>query len=234
MNREALVERFFEILVSGNRDAARQLIDQARQQKMTPQDLITDLFWPTYELIQRLFRADQMTTLSHHMASRLLRVLVDQNAALLPRPQTRTRTIFAVCGPSDADELGGQMAVDLLEAAGFQVAFAGGGIATDEILARVQEEQPDVLLLFASAAQDLPHIRQLIDTLHEIGACPRLQIAAGGGVFNRAEGLAEELGVDVWAEDPMEMVDVLTNEPMRRAPANQRTVGRNRRVRRAA
>lgn len=234
MNREALVERFFETLVTGNRAAARQVIDQAKGQKMTPQDLITDLFWPTYETIQRMFRADQLTTLSHHMASRLLRVLVDQNAAELPRPQSKTRSIFAVCGPSDADELGGQMAVDLLEAAGFEVAFAGGGIANDEILGRVQQEQPDVLLMFASAASDLPHIRQLIDTLHEIGACPRLQIAVGGGVFNRADGLAEEIGADLWAEDPLELVERLTSEPMRRAGTNQRTVGRNRKVRHAA
>jgi len=233
MNCEALVERFFETLITGNRIAAREVIDRAGA-SLSPQALITDLFWPTYQLIDRMYRADHLSTLNHHMASRLLRVLVDQNAARLPRPASKQRTIFAVCGPSDTDELGGQMAVDLLEAAGFEVTFAGGGIANDEIMARVNEDQPDVLLMFASAPQDLPNIRQLIDTLHEIGACPRLQIAVGGGVFARADGLAEELGADLWANDPMEMVERLLSEPMRRAAPTQRTVGRTRRARRAA
>jgi methanogenic corrinoid protein MtbC1 len=234
MSREVLVERFFETLVSGSRAAAREVVAEAAAGGLSPAALVTDLFWPTYELLGRLHRADQITTLNHHMASRLLRVLVDQNAARLERTGSAGRSIFAVCGPSDADELGGQMASDLLEAAGFEVSFAGGGIANDEILARVNEHQPDVLLMFASAPQDLPHIRQLIDTLHEIGACPAMQIAVGGGVFNRAEGLAEEIGADVWAASPIEMVEELTANAARRTGLSQRTVGRNRKVRSAA
>lgn len=233
-SREILVEKFFETLISGSRAAAREVVSEAAQGGHSPSDLVTDLFWPTYEMISRLFKADQLTTLNHHMASRLLRVIVDQNAARLERQPSRSRSIFAVCGPSDADELGGQMAADLLEAAGFDVTFAGGGIAVDEILGRVNEEQPDVLLMFASAPADLPHIRQMIDTIREVGACSSVQIAVGGGVFNRAEGLAEEIGADIWASSPLEMVEELAGNPARRAGAAQRTVGRNRRNRHAA
>lgn len=234
MDTEILVERFFETLISGSRPAAREVISQATEDGLTPNDLVTELFWPTYELITRLHKADQITNLNHHMSSRLLRVLVDQNAAHLKRQPANNRTIFAVCGPSDADELGGQMAADLLESHGFEVCFAGGGIANDEILGRVNENQPDVLLMFASAPQDLPNIRALIDTVREIGACESMQIAVGGGVFNRAEGLAEEIGADLWATSPIEMVDELLANPHQRAGANQRTVGRNRKVRKVA
>jgi methanogenic corrinoid protein MtbC1 len=168
------------------------------------------------------------------MGTRLLRVLVDQNAARMTSKASTGRTIFALCGPRDSDELGAQMAVDMLESAGFQVRFAGGNIANDEIMAHVNEEKPDVLLMFASGANDLPNIRALIDQLREIGACPNVQIAVGGGVFNRADGLAEEIGADLWANSPMEMVEVLVSEPARRAQEEQRTVGRKRRVRREA
>ena len=235
MSRQILVERFFETLISGNRAAARQVMQEAASDEgLSPAELVCDLFWPTYETLSRLFKADQLSTLSHHMASRLLRVLVDQNALKLPQAPSRNRRVFCVCGPGDSDELGAQMACDLLEAAGFEVAFAGGGIANDEILGQVNEHQPDVLLMFASAPQDLPHIRQLIDTLHQIGACPGMQIAVGGGVFNRAEGLAEEIGADLWATGPMEMVGELITSPAKRAGSGQRTVGRNRKARSAA
>ncbi|MBC7834473.1 MAG: cobalamin B12-binding domain-containing protein [Phycisphaerales bacterium] len=228
MNHEALTERFFETLISGNRAAAREVVTGARQSGMSAEDLITELFWPTYELIERLFRGDQLTTLNHHLGSRLLRVFVDQNAALLQPAASRGKSIFVVCGKSDADDLAAQMASDLLECAGFEVAFAGGGVANDEVLGRVNEEHPDVLLMFASGPADLPDIRQLIDTLGEIGACRDMQIAVGAGVFNRAEGLAEEIGADLWASSPLEMVDRLVHEPARRAAASQRTVGRKR------
>jgi methanogenic corrinoid protein MtbC1 len=234
MTTDTTQERFFEVLIAGDRPAARKIVQETMRQGATPETLITDLFWPTFETLERLYRGDQLTRICHHTASRLMRVMVDQNAARLELTGARNRRILAFCGPCEAEELGAQMAVDLLEGCGFGVTFGGGGIANDEILARVHEDKPDVLLMFASAAHDLPDIRRLVDTLHQIGAAPGLQIAVGGGVFNRADGLAEEIGADIWARSPLEMVERLVEEPARRATADQRTVGRNRRRKSAA
>lgn len=229
MATQALTERFFETLINGDRPGARQVVEEAERKYGRPEALITELFWPTYELIQRLFREDSIQVLNHNMATRLLRWLVDQNAGKLRQAPRVNRRVFCMCGPAEGEELGAQMAVDLLEGAGFNVWFAGGGVANDEVLARVQEDKPDVLMMFSSAASDLPSIRQLIDVLSENGACPNLQIAVGGGVFNRAEGLAEEIGADIWAANPLEMVDALTAKPNQRATSAQRTVGRGKR-----
>ncbi|MGE3108255.1 MAG: B12-binding domain-containing protein [Phycisphaerales bacterium] len=233
MISEQSVSSFFEALIAGDRAKARQLVADSRKSGHTPDDLIAGLFWPTYNMIDSLYRTHRLGCLNHHMAVRLLRVLVDQNAALLNCAGTRNKSIFAVCGPNESEELAAQMALDVLEGAGYSVTFAGSRIANDEVLARVNDEKPDVLLLFASAAEDLPSIRALIDTIREIGSCPNMQIAVGGGVFNRAEGLAEEIGADAWATSPMELADVLIAEPSRRAISSQRTVGRTRK-RRAA
>lgn len=228
------MERLFEALVEGDREAARGVVTAGLESGLTARELIGEVFWPTYELIERLHRADQMTRLAHQLATRLLRVLVDQVAARLEREAPVGRRVFAICGAAEEDELGAQMAVDLLEASGYEVTFAGGSVANDEILAWVQRSRPHVLLAFCSAANDLPEIRRLIDTLHEIGACPDLQVVVGGGVFNRAEGLAEEIGADLWAGTPMELVEAMAAQPERRAAPEQRTVGRKRRKRTAA
>jgi methanogenic corrinoid protein MtbC1 len=212
---------------------SRKIVEETIRRGIPAETLTTDVFWPTYELVCKMYRADQMSRLSHHMATRLLRVLVDQTATRFTMRQKVGRSVFAVCGPNDADELGAQMAVDLLEASGFSMTFAGGGIAGDEILGTVQERQPDVLLMFASAPGDLPEIRGMIDQIHEIGACRGLQVVVGGGVFNRAEGLAEEIGADLWATTPAELAQAMHEEPARRAATDQRTVGRKRRIVRA-
>lgn len=234
MNMDIQLERFFEALINGNRTGSRQILREVINEGYEPRDVIVEVLWPTYELIDRLYRSDQLSSLSHHLATRLLRVLVDQTAATFDLPEQTQRTVFAVSGEAEADEMAAQMATDLLEADGFSVSFAGGGIPNDEIMAQVNENKPDVLLLFASGPGDLPNIRKLIDTLHEIGACPNLQIVVGGGVFNRADGLAEEIGSDLWATHPLDLVDLMLRDKDRRADETQRTVGRKRRRRAVA
>jgi len=215
LNQDALLATFFETLVNGDRAAARTIVQDTINRGVATETLINNLFFPVYEKIETLFRADQITTVSYNLATRLLRTLIDQAAARLHVPAVKTKTIFAVCGQSQSEELAAQMAVDLLEAGGCQVTFSGGGIPADEVLAQVHERRPDVLLMFASAASDLPDVREIIDQIREIGAVKRTQIVVGGGVFNRAEGLAEEIHCDLWAASPLELVEVILSGKMK-------------------
>lgn len=212
MCTDALRERFFDVLVSGDRVEARQVVLRALETGDTAEDLITELYWPTYERVEKLFRSDLLSKLSHHYATRLLRVLADQTAGLIQPSASNGRTVIVTCGPRDSDDLAGQLATDMLVSRGFTVHFGGGGIPNDELLAEVKLREPSAILLFASGANDLPHIRELIDTLHEDDPDRQMQVAVGGGVFNRAEGLAAEIGADLWGEDPLAVVEALIEE----------------------
>jgi methanogenic corrinoid protein MtbC1 len=211
MAHEILVERLFEALVNGDRPASRSIVDEAIRDGAGPALVMTNLFWPTHELIDRLHRSDQLGRIGYHFSTRILRVLVDQTAGRLLRQASNGKTVFACCGTAEGEELGAQIAVDLIEAGGFRVTFGGGGIPADEILAHVQTHQPSYLVMFCSAAADLPGVRQLVDTLRDINACQKTQLAVGGGVFNRAEGLADEIGAKLHAPSPLELVQLLLN-----------------------
>ncbi len=60
-----------------------------------------------------------------------------------------------------------------------------------------------------------------------------MQIMCCGGIYKRAEGLAEKIGADLYAPDATSAVEVASENPERRATADQQTVGRSRRVCRA-
>jgi len=227
--RQVLIERFFTSLISGDRQATRAVLDELLDTETSAEQIMAEVFWPTLQQIQTLHRNDQLSQLSHHYATRLLRALVDQMQLRLQRSEPRHRTVMLVCGPDEPEELAAQMAADLLEASGYTVYFAGGGVANDEIVSQLGELNADVLCVFAALPSTVPFTRLLIDHLHDVGVCPKLQIAVGGGVFNSADVLAEEIGADVWARTPQELVSVLTAQPHRRMTKNQRTVGRKRR-----
>jgi methanogenic corrinoid protein MtbC1 len=167
-----------------------------------------------------------------------MRILINQIQPQYARQQSKDRQLLILSGPGEADELSGQLVADLAEAEGYKVQFAGGGVAEDEILHELNTLKPDVLLLFASAPSDAPNIRHVIDAVRfGVGDGPannsQVQIFVGGGVFNRAEGLAEEIGADAWARTPQELLHRLVTHQHRRATEEQRTVGRNRKLPRA-
>jgi len=234
VNAEILVERLFQYATSGDRNAARDLVEEVRQAGWSAEERLFDLYWPLLNLVHELYRNDQSSTIGHHFATRILRSFVDQTQPELEFADQSGRAILVACGETMLDELAATMAADCAEAGGFAVKFAGGGIARDELLRQVGEDRPDVLLFFSSAASDLPEIRKLIDEVHEVNSCPDLQIVVGGGVYARAEGLAEEIGADLYIPDLTELVAMLKTEAAKRATGDQRTVGKRRKTRKVA
>ena len=96
---ESLSQRLFEALTNGDRPSARAIVDESFRDGASAEQIVSELFWPTYEQIENLFREDKLTTLAHHMATRLLRSLCDQAAQRFSFKNPIGRSVFAVCGP---------------------------------------------------------------------------------------------------------------------------------------
>ncbi len=227
---DTLLEQFVAPLFAGDRSGARAVVAEAFEEGFSAEEILMQLIWPTMDKIQGMYRADRINTGTHHMASRLLRMLADQLALRLSRSERNGRSMLVVCSPGEPEELGAQITTDLAEAHGWSVHFAGGGVPNDEIVGWLGQLQPQVLMVYGTIPSATPMVRQLIDLLHDVGICPKLQIVCSGGVFNRAEGLSEEIGSDLFAPNPLEALEILEAYPNKRATPDQQTVGRKRRI----
>ena len=196
---DAVLSRsYLEPLLTGDRSACRKVIDNAIARGIGSYDLLTQLVWPTMELIQSLYRDDRITTTSLNLATRLNRTLTDQLTAKLERQEPNGRKALIFCGNAEPAELGGQMCADLFEVNGWTVRFAGGGVPDDEVLKLIGDERPDLLVMFGTLPSGVPAVRKLIDYLREVNSCPTMQLMCCGGIYKRAEGLAEEIGADLY------------------------------------
>ncbi len=225
----ALLERFYTALISGDRAAAAEVLADCRGPKATAEALASHLIWPTLEQLQKAHRHDQLSELSYHFATRLMRSITDRLQPQYKQKKRRNQNLLLVCGEEESEELAGQLTADLLEADGWTVFFAGGGVANDELVAAVGNLAIDRLVVFGAVPATVPRTRQLIDRLHDMGLNEQVQVTVGGGVFARADGLGEEIGADLWADHPTHVVEVIDDEPQQRMTSNQRTVGRKRR-----
>lgn len=234
LNVESLNQSYYEQLLLGDRLACRSLIDQALGRGATAYELLTQLIWPTMERLQALYREDRISISQLNLATRLNRSLTDQLTGLLDRELANGKTVLIICGDDEPEELGGQICADLFESEGYTTRFAGGGIPNDEVLRLIGDIRPDLLVLFGTLPSGMPAARKLIDYLREVNCCPNMQVMCCGGIYKRAEGLAEEIGADLYAPDAAAAVEVAQAHPTRKATVDQQTVGRTRRIRKAA
>lgn len=230
---DTLAKGYREPLLAGDRAACRGVVDQALESGIAAYDLLTDLVWPTMERVQELYRDDRISQSSLNLATRLNRSIADQLCAKLTPQSGNGKTALIFCGNAEPEELGGQICADLFEANGWTVKFAGGGVPEDEVLKLIGDTRPELLVLFATLPSGMPAVRKLIDYLREVNSCPNMQILCAGGIYKRAEGLAEEIGADLYAPDAASAVRVASAHPTRRATVDQQTVGRSRRIRKA-
>jgi len=229
-----LSQSYLQALLSGERNVARNVIENAlSKDNHSANDLLNGLVWPTMELLQALYRDDRITISALNLATRLNRTITDSLCAQLAKVESNGKKVLIFCGDDEPEELGGQICSDLFESNGWSVKFAGGGVPEDEVLSLIGRERPDLLLMFGTLPSGVPAVRKLIDYLREVNSCPQMQIMCCGGIYKRAEGLAEEIGADLYAPDAAEAVTVASAHPDRKATVDQQTVGRTRRIRKA-
>jgi methanogenic corrinoid protein MtbC1 len=234
LNNTSLAQSYLEPLLAGDRLACRKLVEEALACGVGAHELLTGLVWPTMELLQALYREDRISVSSLNLATRLNRSLTDQLCARLTPKPANGKSVLIFCGDDEPEELGGQICADLFEADGYEVRFAGGGVPEDEVLKLIGDLRPDLLVMFGTLPSGVPAVRKLIDYLREVNSCPDMQVMCCGGIYKRAEGLAEEIGADLYAADAAAAVTVAGEHPARRATVDQQTVGRTRRIRKAA
>ncbi|MBW7992676.1 MAG: hypothetical protein FVQ84_22030 [Planctomycetes bacterium] len=232
MIKENILARYLEPLLQGDRKACRAVIEEALQSGIPANSVYVNIIWPIMVEIEKLLRDDKITPIQEHLATRVNRNIVDQLQNKLPRRPSKNKKIVFCCAPEEIQELGAQMMTDLFESNGWDVRFLGSGLTNDDILTFSNEYGPDILLIYGTGPKQAPGVRRLIDTIKSVNAWPDMSIMVSGGLFNRAEGLWQEMEADLYAETALEALQVASGEkPV--VSCEKRTINRRKKRRQA-
>jgi MerR family transcriptional regulator, light-induced transcriptional regulator len=223
-------EHYLENLLHGDRKACRSVIEQVLQTGTPAITVYLDVIWPVMVEIEKLLRDEKITATQEHLATRINRTLVDQLQNKLPCKPCRNKKIVICCAEQELQELGAQMMADLFESDGWETKFLGGGLTNEDIMGYTSDYDPDVLLIYGSTPKQAPSIRQLIDTIKAVNARPNMKIMVSGGLFNRAEGLWEEIGADLFAATAVEALQVASTG-MSNSQTEEQTPVRRKKIR---
>lgn len=228
MVKEDAIARYMEALLLGDRKTCRSVVEETMQSGVPANSVYLYLIWPVMVEIERLLRVDKITSIQEHLATRINRTIVDQLQNKLPRRPAKHKKVAVCCAREELQELGAQMIADLFESDGWQVRFLGGGLTNDDIFGFINEYAPDVLLVYGTAPKQAPDVRRLIDRIRVVNAWPEMRIIVSGGLFNRAEGLWEEIGADGFAPTAADVLQVACDESQA-INQDRRTVNRRKR-----
>ncbi len=229
---EHLLIRYLQPLLAGRRAECFDLIDGALQSGAPAEDLVCDVVWPAMAQVERLYRDDRINTALEHMACRINRTVADQLQRHLPKRTVPGMRVIVASADGPHEELGAQMVADLFQADGWEVYFVGGGVPDDEVLAMVGQVRPQVLLIFGAHPEAVPNTRAMIERIREVGVCPTMNIIVTGGIFNRADGLWQEIGADTCCDTPRHTVATARQLPPRQPNAPRLGIVKKRRRRR--
>lgn len=228
MTTAELFTQYLEHLFAGKRSEAREMILAAQDRGIPAGKLLTAVIWPAMEQVEKLYRQNHISRIVEHMATRINRMCADQLQGLMARKPKTGKRIIVTCGDGEIEELGAQITADMFEADGWSVWFLGSGVPNDEILQFIGKIRPEVLCIYGAQPAAVPNIRRLIEVVREVGVCQEMQILVTGGVFNRADGLADEIKADLFAQNVLEAVHVVEDNPTRVAKPDMPEPGRRR------
>lgn len=231
---EPLLTRFMQPLLAGRRAECFGLVHDALEQGAPPDQLLCDVVWPAANQVRRLYDDDRINAAIEHLATRINRTVADQLQARLPAGQKRGRRVIVASADNEGEELGAQIVADLFQADGWDVFFLGGGVPHDEIQAMVGQLRPDILLVFGASPDAVANTRAMIERIREIGVCPSMNVVVSGGIFNRADGLWQEIGADACAESPARVIDIVNELGPREPKSAIRGIVKKRRRKRKA
>ena len=229
LKKQNTLERYLDALLKGARKQCREVIEETLQTGIPANSVYADVIWPIMVEIESLLRAERITPVQEHLATRINRTIVAQLQNKLPRRPCKYKKMAIASSEEQLQELGAQMIADLFESDGWEVKFLGGGLTNDDVLTFVHEYVPDILLIYGTSPRHAPATRQLIDTIRNVNAFPNMRIMVAGGLFNRAEGLWQEIGADMFAATPFEALQIASSDaPL---PTNQPTINRRKKAR---
>ncbi len=231
MKMAELFTQYLEHLFDGKRAEARELLFAAQDRGVTASKLLQTVIWPAMEQVDNLYRNNKISLIREHMATRINRMLADQLHGLLRREPKSGQRMVILCGDGEREELGAQIMADLFEAKGWSVWFLGSGVPNDEVLEFIGKKMPDILCIYGTLPAAIPNTRALIELIREINVCDQMQILVSGGVFNRADGLADEIRADLYAKNVQAAMKTVDEHPIRVPKPDMPQPGRRRKRR---
>ena len=194
----ALVSRvYLAAILSGQREAAINIIEEALQASHSHVDIYVDVFAEAQHRVGDLWELNKITVAQEHAATSITEAAI---AAIYPRQVSSAtyRGSMAVAGVlGEEHQIGANLFAKIMEANGWKTRFLGTNLPHASVLAALETSAVDVLCISTTLVSNLPAAVGLVRTVRNKFKKAPLKIILGGAAFKLASArFAQEVGAD--------------------------------------
>ena len=205
-------EDFFTALAEMDEYAATELVDNALDSGLSPEQVLLQVIAPAQAKVGTEWAAGRLNVAREHAAT----AISDRAIATLSRSTAATRVrgtrgrVTVACVDGEWHALPARLVAETLRLRGWQVDFLGAHVPTPHLISHLHTTGPDAVALSCSLATRLPTAHATITACQAAG----IPVLVGGAAFGADGRYARLLGADAWAPDAESAVARLAEQPV--------------------
>jgi len=209
MSNEKFLEMVKKAIVTGNKEEAEQLAQQAISEKMDLNEVIEQGYILGIQEVGRLWEEGEYFLPELITSAECMKAAMEIMKPELEKAHITTRSAGKiVIGTVEGDihDIGKNLVASILSANGFDVIDLGADVKLDQFIEKADEVNADLICLSALLTTTMTGQKKLIERLKEKGLYGRFKVMVGGAPVTRK--YADRIGADGYGENASASVDL--------------------------
>jgi corrinoid protein of di/trimethylamine methyltransferase len=199
------LRKLYDAILRGDAKAARSLTEEALAQGVEPLELVSKHMSPAMDEVGARFERSEFFVPELLLAARAMKGAMELVRPLLAargsKPAGRV-VIGTVKG--DLHDIGKNLVAALLEGGGFEVHDLGVNVEPEKFIAKVKEQNAEIVALSALLTTTMVNMRAMVEALDREGLRESVRILVGGAPVTPE--FARQIGADAYGSNAVEAV----------------------------
>jgi 5-methyltetrahydrofolate--homocysteine methyltransferase len=202
-----MLQKIASNLYDGDDDAVAGLVQEALDQGLAPQDILSGGLIAGMDEVGKDFKAGELFVPEVLIAARAMHAGMGVLRPLLAESDVPSAGKFVIgTVEGDLHDIGKNLVRMMIEGAGFETIDLGTDVKASAFVEAVREHQPTLVGMSALLTTTMVNMKGTIEALEEAGLRDSVKVMIGGAPVTAA--FAEEIGADAYAPDAASAVDV--------------------------
>ena len=202
-----MLQKIASNVYDGDDDAVAGLVQEALDQGLAPQDILSGGLIAGMDEVGKDFKAGELFVPEVLIAARAMHAGMGVLRPLLAESDVPSAGKFVIgTVEGDLHDIGKNLVRMMIEGAGFETIDLGTDVKAAAFVEAVREHRPALVGMSALLTTTMVNMKGTIEALEEAGLRDSVKVMIGGAPVTAA--FAKEIGADAYAPDAASAVDV--------------------------